>query len=95
MSSETVRPVATGNEYKSGVREREQASQLPLREKWVEAKVYLRESLRPQCGSAGRKGGTTLRRFEPVPTSNFSYEERLRAFVKNGRSQNLAGLCNL
>ena len=33
----------------------------PLREKWVEAKVYLRESLRPQCGSAGRKGGTALR----------------------------------
>ena len=77
MSSETVRPVATGNEYKSGVREREQASQLPLRcireteylrgplrEKWVEAKVYLRESLRPQCGSTGRKGGTTLRRSE-------------------------------
>ena len=36
----------------------------PLREKWVEATVYLRESLRPQCGSAGRKGGTTLRRSE-------------------------------
>ena len=75
MSSETVRPVATGNEYKSGVREREQASQLPLRcmrateyfrgplrEKWVEATVYLRGSLRRLSVAvlAGR-GGTTLR----------------------------------
>ena len=59
--------------------EREQASQLPLRcirateyfrgtlrEKRVEAKVYLRGSLRPQCGSTGRKGGTTLSAFEAL-----------------------------
>ena len=43
-------------------REREQASQLSLR--CMRATEYLGESLRPQCGSAGRKGGTTLRRSE-------------------------------
>ena len=53
-----------GTNISQETQEREQASQLPLREKWVEAKVYFRGSLRPQCGSAGRKGGTTLRRSE-------------------------------
>ena len=77
LSSETVRPGGTANEYKSGDSRKGTSLALPLRcmrateylggplrEKWVEAKVYRRESLRPQGGSAGRKGGTTLRRLE-------------------------------
>ena len=58
----------------------------PLREKWVEAKVYLRESLRPQCGSAGRKGGTTLRRSEAARClrATFPTEWALGSFVNAG-----------
>ena len=66
LSSETVRPGATGNEYKSGDSRKGTSLALPLREKRVEATVYLRGSLRPQCGSTGRKGGTTLSAFEAL-----------------------------
>ena len=62
LSSETVRPGGTANEYKSGDSRKGTSLALPLR--CMRATEYLGESLRPQCGSAGRKGGTTLRRSE-------------------------------
>ena len=96
LSSETVRPGATGNEYKSGdsregtslsvTSEGEVGGGKSVLQRVFEASVW-------QCWQEG--GHDTEAALRPVPTSRFSYEERLRAFVKNGRGQDLAGLCNL
>ena len=64
LSSETVRPGGTANEYKSGDSRQGTSLALPLR--CMRATEYLRGSLRPRCGSTGRKGGTTLSAFEAL-----------------------------
>ena len=65
VSSETVRPVATGMKDKWGdSREGTSLSVTSEGEVGGGKSVPQRVFEAPQCGSAGRKGGTTLRRSE-------------------------------
>ena len=64
VSSETVRLVGTAMKDKWGDSRKGTSLALPLR--CIRETEYFRGSLRPQCGSTGRKGGTTLSAFEAL-----------------------------